>query len=121
MVGEIWTYVATKPNNNLTKIRPVLVIGDDANNNLQYVDIHYVIISSSSDCGIYDVKIEENVAKEMGLARTSIIKTTKLYTGPKSKLGSKIGELPENLRSEFIQKYRLYQDSLIQNFFIKEM
>ncbi len=49
MQGEIWTYVASKPNNGKLKVRPVLVIGDDANNNLQYVDIHYVIISSSAD------------------------------------------------------------------------
>lgn len=32
MIGEIWTYVASKPNNDMQKIRPVLVIGDDANN-----------------------------------------------------------------------------------------
>lgn len=34
MVGEIWTYIATKPNNGLTKVRPVLIIGDDKNNKL---------------------------------------------------------------------------------------
>ena len=33
MQGEIWTYVATKPNNTKeAKVRPVLVIGDDSNN-----------------------------------------------------------------------------------------
>ena len=32
MIGEIWTYVAIKPNSNDQKIRPILIIGDDANN-----------------------------------------------------------------------------------------
>ena len=32
MIGEIWTYVAIKPSDGLSKIRPVLVIGDDSNN-----------------------------------------------------------------------------------------
>ena len=35
MQREIWTYVATKPNNTKeAKVRPVLVIGDDSNNQL---------------------------------------------------------------------------------------
>ena len=68
MQGEIWTYVATKPNNTKeAKVRPVLVIGDDSNNQLQYVDIHYVIISSSAECGIYDVLLDKKLAKELGL------------------------------------------------------
>lgn len=117
MIGEIWTYVATKPNNNsITKVRPVLVIGSDANNQLHYVDIHYVIISSSADCGIYDVKLEKDVATSLGLARASVIKTTKIYTGPKSKLGVKIAELPSDTKKEFIQKYNAYQSDIINHF-----
>lgn len=50
MIGKIWTYVAPKPNDGTLKIRPILIIGNDANNQLQYVDKHYVIVSSSSDC-----------------------------------------------------------------------
>lgn len=76
MTGEIWTYVAVKPNDGNEKVRPVLVIGNDANNNLQYVDIHYVIISSSTECGDYDVFIDEEQAKKIGLVRKSVIKTT---------------------------------------------
>ena len=34
MVGEIWTYVAVKPNNGASKVRPILIIGDDSNNQL---------------------------------------------------------------------------------------
>lgn len=116
MIGEIWTYVATKPNNNLKKVRPVLIIGDDRHNQLQYVDIHYVIISSSADCGIYDVRLDDATAKSIGLNRESIIKTTKIYTGPKSKLGAKIAELPEDKKKEFITKYNNYQNDIIKNF-----
>ena len=72
MVGEIWTYVAIKPNNGKEKTRPILIIGNDANNGLQYVDIHYVIISSSAECGIYDIEINEKTANEIGLERKSI-------------------------------------------------
>ena len=43
MIGEIWTYVATKPNDGTLKVRPVLIVGDDSDNLLKYVDIHYVI------------------------------------------------------------------------------
>ena len=48
VIGEIWTYKATKPSDNLEKIRPVLVIGDDGDNGLEFVDINYAIISSSA-------------------------------------------------------------------------
>lgn len=116
MQGEIWTYVASKPNNGKLKVRPVLVLGDDANNQLQYVDIHYVIISSSADCGVYDVKINKKVAESLGLKSESIIKTTKIYTGPKSKLGVKIADLPNDLKKEFISKYKDYQMNLCLNF-----
>lgn len=118
MIGEIWTYVAIKPNSNDKKIRPILIIGDDGNNQLCYVDIHYVLISSSAECGIYDIKIEEELAHNIGLQRASIIKTTKIYTGPKSKLGVKIGELPLNKKKEFITKYESYQINMIKNFSI---
>lgn len=116
MIGEIWTYIAVKPNNNAKKVRPVLIIGDDSNNQLKYVDIHYVIISASADCGLYDVLIDEELANSIGLARKSIIKTTKIYTGPKSRLGEKISDLPEEIKKEFISKYKEYQQSLITNF-----
>ena len=120
MIGEIWTYEAVKPNDGETKIRPILIIGDDANNQLQYVDIHYVIISSSSDCGVYDVMIEEETALNIGLQKKSIIKTTKIYTGEKSKLSVKIGELPINKKEEFIKKYRSYQENIMSKFFIED-
>lgn len=121
MIGEIWTYVAIKPNSNDKKIRPVLIIGDDANNQLCYVDIHYVIISSSADCGIYDVILGEKLAHNIGLQSSSIIKTTKLYTGPKSKLGVKIGELPQDKKKEFIEKYKDYQKSIMLNFIMEDI
>ena len=55
MIGEVWTYKATKPSDNLEKSRPVLIIGNDANNGIQFVDVNYVIVSASADCGQYDV------------------------------------------------------------------
>jgi len=116
MPGEIWTYVSVKPNDGKEKVRPVLVIGNDANNQLKFVDINYVIISSSAECGIYDVEIEEDIAKNIGLSRKSVIKTTKIYTGTMSKLGCKIGELPEEKKKEFLNNYREYQNYLVQKF-----
>ena len=116
MIGEIWTYAATKPSDGTPKVRPILIIGNDANNQLQYVDIHYVIVSSS-DCGVYDVKIEQNVATSIGLQRESVIKTTKIFTGAKSKLDSKIAELPPDKKEEFITKYRSYQEDMMTKFF----
>lgn len=112
MVGEIWTYRATKPNDNLEKVRPVLIIGDDKENGLQFVDINYVIISSSSQCGKYDVELKDEIMKEIGLNKNSVIKTTKIYTGSKTKLGSKIGELPQTKKEEFKRKYKEYQESI---------
>lgn len=32
MIGEIWTYAATKPSDGTPKVRPILIIGNDANN-----------------------------------------------------------------------------------------
>lgn len=116
MIGEIWTYVAIKPNDGTPKVRPVLIIGNDSNNQLQYVDIHYVIISSSASCGVYDILLEEPLAKELGLNGKSVIKTTKIYTGTKSKLGAKICDLPKEIRKEFFNKYKSYQENLIREF-----
>lgn len=113
MIGEIWTYRATKPSDNLEKVRPILIIGNDANNGLQFVDINYVIVSSSADCGNYDVPINEENAKKIGLDRESTIKTTKIYTGSKTKLGRKIGDLPEEIKKEFKQKYIAYQEDIL--------
>lgn len=113
MIGEIWTYKATKPNDNLEKVRPVLIIGDDEDNGLKFVDITYVIISSSASCGKYDIKISEELAKSIGLNRKSVIKTTKIYTGSKMKLGNKICDLPNEIRNEFKQKYVEYQKNII--------
>lgn len=96
MIGEIWTYKATKPSDNMEKVRPV-------------------IISSSASCGKYDVRIEEKIAKEIGLNRESIIKTTKIYTGSKTKLGRKICELPYPIKEEFKKKYKEYQENIICN------
>lgn len=116
MTGEIQTYVATKPNNGKCKVRLILIIGNDGNNQLQFVDLHYVITSSSADCGIYDVLLDDDISKRIGLDRKSVIKTTKIYTGPKTKLGEKIGELPEDKKKEFIEKYRDYQLDIITTF-----
>lgn len=116
MIGEIWYYKAKLPNSDQIKPRPVLVIGTDANNNLFYTDIHYVIISSSSEAGIYDVIIEEEIAKKINLLRKSIIKTTKIYTGPRNMFERKLGTLPEELKNEFIKKYQDYQNQLINAF-----
>ena len=113
MIGEIWTYRATKPSDDLEKARPVLVIGSDANNGLQFIDINYVIVSSSAECGNYDVMIDEESAKKIGLERKSVIKTTKIYTGSQAKLGKKVGDLPEKLKAEFREKYKAYQEEII--------
>lgn len=115
MIGEIWTYIATKPSDNLQKVRPVLVIGNDKENGLQFIDINYVIISSSAPCGRYDVELKGKVAKEIGLNNDSVIKTTKIYTGSQTKLGRKIGELPQDKKEEFKQKYKEYQESILNN------
>ena len=115
MIGEVWTYKATKPNDNLEKVRPVLVVGNDRDNGLQFVDINYVIISSSSALGKYDVELKGETARAIGLTKDSIIKTTKIYTGSQTKLGNKIGELPIDKKEEFKQKYREYQENILNN------
>lgn len=114
MTGEIWTYVATKPSDNMVKIRPVLVIGNDGANELKFVDIHYVIISSSAECGKYDIELNEEQAIKIGLTKKSVIKTTKIYTGSKSKLGNKIGDLPSELKEKFVTNYKEYQQKLLE-------
>ena len=116
MPGEIWTYQAIKPNDGSVKPRPILIIGNDSDNGLQFVDIHYVLISSSAECGIYDVEINDEEAIKIGLKSKSVIKTTKIYTGSKTKLGTKISSLPLNIKSEFIQKYSAYQENLLNKF-----
>lgn len=116
MIGEIWYYKAKLPNSGEYKTRPVLVIGNDASNNLYFTDIHYVIISSSAEVGLYDVEIPENIAIEIGLLRKSIIKTTKIYTGPKSLFERKVSDLPEKYRKEFAKNYKEYQYQLISTF-----
>ena len=114
MLGEVWTYISNKPSDNLKKVRPILIIGNDSSNNLKFVDIHYVIISSSADCGKYDIYLNEVTAKKIGLDRNSVIKTTKIYTGPSSKLGCKVGVLPEEVKARFINNYKEYQLNLIE-------
>ncbi len=116
MTGEIWEYEATKPSDGMLKSRPVLIIGDDGNNQLQFVDVHYVIISSSADCGIYDVELDASLSNQTGLYKKSVIKTTKIYTGSKTKMKHKIGELPSDKKKEFIQKYKDYQLDIVSKF-----
>jgi len=115
MIGEIWTYKATKPSDNLEKIRPVLIIGSDKDNGLQFVDINYVIVSSSAQCGKYDVEIDEETAFKIGLREKSTIKTTKIYTGSRQKLGNKIGDLPLEIKEEFKHKYIEYQKNIMNS------
>ena len=49
MIGEIWTYKATKPSDKLEKVRPILIIGDDKENGLKFIDINYVISELPKD------------------------------------------------------------------------
>ena len=114
MIFELWYYKAKLPNSAGTKGRPVLVIGDDGDNGLSIVDIHYCIISASSQKGVFDVKIDEATAKTLGLLRESIVKTTKIYTGSKHMLERKIADFPEPLKKEFCKKYKDYQEKIIQ-------
>ena len=41
------------------------------------------------------------------------IKTTKIYTGSRQKLGCKIGDLTNELRKEFMCKYKEYQENIM--------
>ena len=110
MLGEIWTYNATKPSDGAQKLRPVLIIGSDGENGLHFVDINYIIISASAECGIYDIESDEETAHSIGLKRRSVIKTTKIYTVSKSKLLCKIGVLPDDIKEKFKKKYKEYQE-----------
>jgi len=114
MIFEIWYYKATLPNNGGIKPRPVLVIGSDDDNSLSIVDIHYCLVSASASKGKYDVEIDDVTAKNLGLSRASIIKTTKIYTGSRGLLERKICELPLELRKEFADKYKQYQHNLVE-------
>ena len=114
MIFELWYYKATLPNNGGVKARPVLIIGDDKINGLRIVDIHYCIVSASSPKGNFDIEIDQTTAKQLGLKRKSVIKTTKIYTGSKNLLERKIADLPANLRKEFYEKYKEYQQMVIQ-------
>ncbi len=89
------------------------LFGNDSENGLKFVDITYAIISSSAQCGKYDIELSEEIAKTIGLNRSSVIKTTKIYTGSHTKLGNKIGDLPTEIRNEFKSKYEEYQRSLM--------
>ena len=113
MIFELWYYNATPPNNGGIKRRPVLVIGDDGENGLCIVDIHYCLVSATSQKGKYDVVIDETTAQSLGLSKESIIKTTKMYTGSKRLLEKKIADLPEMLKKEFSKNYREYQEQTI--------
>ena len=114
MIFELWYYKAKLPNSGGTKRRPVLVIGDDGDNGLSIVDIHYCIVSASSQKGVFDVQIDEETAKKLGLLKESIIKTTKIYTGSRHMLERKISDLSDPLKKEFCKKYKDYQEKIIQ-------
>ena len=113
MIFELWYYNATLPNSGGIKRRPVLIIGDDGENGLSIVDIHYCLVSATSQKGNFDVIIDETTAQSLGLSRESIIKTTKMYTGTRNNLGGKIADLPELLKKEFRAKYKEYQEKII--------
>jgi len=112
MILELWYYKATLPNNGGTKHRPVLIIGDDGDNGLSIVDIHYCLVSATAVKGEYDVEIDDDTAKNIGLSRASVIKTTKIFTGSKGMLGSKISTLPDDIKNEFVQNFTRYQANL---------
>jgi len=113
LILEIWRYKAKLPNSVEVKLRPVLVIGNDAENKPKIVDIHYCIVSATAPKGEYDIEIEEKRAKELGLDRKSVIKLTKIYTGSQSLLEGKICDLPSDTKKEFIKNYKAYQSNLI--------
>ena len=110
MLGEIWTYKMNEPIGRLEKVCPVLIIGIDEDDELQFVEINYVVGSISEVCGIYDIEIDEETAHSIGLKKRSVIKTTKIFTASKSKLGSKIGILPDDIKERFKKKFKAYQD-----------
>ena len=113
MIFEFWYYRATLPNSGEVKPRPVLIFGDDKENNLRIVDVHYCLVSSSSQKGAFDIEIDDQKSKELGLTRASIIKTTKMYTGSRRLLERKICDLPQDIKTTFIENYKRYQQSLM--------
>ena len=114
MVFEIWYYEAKLPNSSTqTKGRPILIIGNDSENKLKIIDIHYCIVSKTAPKGEYDVQIDEATAKSLGLEQASVIKTTKIYTGDKELLERKVCDLPQDLKTEFIANYKAYQKKII--------
>ena len=113
LIFEIWYYNAPLPNSGGAKLRPVLIIGSDAENQLNIVDVHYCMLSASSKKGKYDVEIDETTAKAMGLKKASVIKTTKIYTVSQALLEKKICDLPQKLKAEFVEKYKAYQSMLM--------
>ena len=110
MLGELWTYKITEAGGYLEKTRPVLIIGRDEDDELQFVEITYVEGPLSELCGIYDIEIDEETAHSIGLRKRSVIKTTKIFTASKSNLGSKIGILPDDIKERFKEKFKAYQD-----------
>jgi len=121
LIFELWYYNAMLPNNGGIKRRPVLIIGDDGENGLSIVDIHYCLVSSSSQKGTFDVTIDAITAQNLGLSRESIIKTTKIYTGTRNLLNGKIADLPEALKKEFCEKYKHYLDNPVITDDLKEL
>ena len=115
MIFEIWYYEAKLPNSIQTKGRPILIIGDDSENKLRIIDIHYCIVSKTAPKGEYDVQIDESTAKSLGLEQASVIKTTKIYTGDRELLERKVCDLPKDLKTEFIEKYKSYQTKIMKN------
>ncbi len=53
------------------------------------------------------------MATRIGLNGKSTIKTTKIYTGSKMKMGRKIGDLPTEKKEEFKNKYMEYQNDIM--------
>jgi len=115
-VGEVWTFNVPLTNDNAKyKPRPVLIVS--VNNKFQhYYSLTYVVISSTALKEKYDVIISEKVAKKVGLASRSIIKTAMVYTGGFSSIGEKIGVLPDNIMSEFEKNYIAFQKHIFDNF-----
>ena len=61
----------------------------------------------------YGILIDEKTAKNLGLEKVSVIKTTKVYTGDRELLERKVCDLPKDLKIEFIEKYKSYQNNLM--------
>ena len=66
------------------------------------------------------MKLDATLSVSLGLQRESVIKTTKIYTGSKTKLGNKIADLPQEKKEELINKYREYQNGIVSKFYSEE-